>query len=55
MANRTHQEEAQDALLKKIKETADEVSIDHGAEYAAGVLRTLAEAYAWATAPNNAH
>lgn len=55
MANHTNQEQAQDALLAKIKETADEVSLDHGAEYAAGVLKTLSEAYAWATAPNNAH
>ncbi|MFD9502394.1 hypothetical protein [Streptomyces sp. NPDC060035] len=54
MTNRTSQEHAQEAILTKIKEVADKLDADRP-EQTSGVLKALAEAYAWSVSPHNAH
>ncbi|MGW1463865.1 hypothetical protein ACWCPT_05855 [Streptomyces sp. NPDC002308] len=55
MTNRTAQDEAQNAILTKIKEAAESIDQSRGPQYASAVLKDLAEAYAWATYPGQPH
>ncbi|MET7370798.1 hypothetical protein ABZS61_34035 [Streptomyces sp. NPDC005566] len=54
MTTRSPQEHAQEAILSKIKEVADQLDADRP-EHTSNVLKSLAEAYAWAVAPQHAH
>ncbi|MEE4493548.1 hypothetical protein [Streptomyces sp. BE230] len=49
------QQQAKEAIYEKIIEAANNIESSHTSASVAPVLKTLAEAYAWVTYPNQSH